>query len=819
LGTMYQRAIEEGSSFYDEGLSRLFFLGLAQQHGEPDERLGTVPFLNGGLFERVPLDEQVRSIPNSVFGNIVGHDGLLYRFNFTVEESTPLDVDVAVDPEMLGKVFEELVTGRHSSGSYYTPRPVVTFMCREAIKAYLACRTPISDRTIGALVDQHQVVDMTDSQAASVRAALQQVRIVDLACGSGAYLLGMLQELVAIYRALDNPLIVHDPQYLYDLKLRIIAQNLYGADIDPVAANTAMLRLWLSLAVEADSPLPLPNLEFKIEIGDSVSGRDPNDIPGVLGFHLVQVADNLIRLKKEYLVAHGTEKSSRHAEIRGIEQDLATMLREFRSDSLLNVLDWRVQFAEVFAEKKDGTSGGFDIVITNPPFVRQELIGESKSVLAKLYGDAIDGKSDLYCYFYVRGLQLLRSGGVHVFVCSNSWLDVGYGGKLQRYLLKHSHVHAIYESAVERQFSTADVNTIISVITKGHPSDDAQTDFVSLRGPFIEALADPALRRTLSRTSTQLWHEGLSTGENGHDRPDYAGAKWGAVYLRSPDIYAKLLARLSGKLVQLKDIASIRYGLKTGANEFFFLSRPTAEAYGIEETYLTPALKSPKDSDRIWLGEDWEPAWFLFLCNKTRSQLRGTNAWKYIQYGESLGIASRPSCSGREDWWDLGTRKGSLVSCNYLVDRVMRFYGSSHPFIVSDNFQEIHSGVGTEPLLVAANCSITQLCVNVLGRANFGGGLIKMQTYEVGDIWLPDPRLLPADVGSVISSAGQLDIMGSDREALDSVVLESLGLAASDGRNIREALAELASTRAGKAHSKPGNRHSNNGNATSGDNE
>jgi hypothetical protein len=371
LGTMYQRAMEKGSLFYDEGLRRLFFSGLAQQHSEPDEWLGTVPFLNGGLFERGLLDERVRSIPNSAFESIVGHDGLLYHYNFTVEESTPLDVDVAVDPEMLGKVFEELVTGRHSSGSYYTPRPVVTFMCREAIKAHLACRTPISDRTLVALVDQHRVVDMTDSQAASVRAALQQAKIVDLACGSGAYLLGMLQELVAIYRALENPSLAHDPRYLYDLKLRIITQNLYGADIDPIAANTAMLRLWLSLAVEADEPLPLPNLDFKIEIGDSVLGRNPNDIPGVFGSFLAQVADGLIRLKERYVIAHGTEKSSVFAEIVRIETDLSNKLRDYRESRSLNVIDWRVQFAEVFADEREGGSRGFDIVITNPPYVRR----------------------------------------------------------------------------------------------------------------------------------------------------------------------------------------------------------------------------------------------------------------------------------------------------------------------------------------------------------------------------------------------------------------------------------------------------------------
>ena len=124
------------------------------------------------------------------------------------------------------------------------------------------------------------------------------------------------------------------------------------------------------------------------------------------------------------------------------------------------------------------------MVIANPPYVRQEDITPKtyKDALVKSYSAAAVSSSDLYCYFYARGLQLLSDGGMHVFVCSNSWLDVLYGAKLQDYLLNHSHVEAIYESAVERQFATADINTIISVIRKTSPTrKNDLTKFVSLR--------------------------------------------------------------------------------------------------------------------------------------------------------------------------------------------------------------------------------------------------------------------------------------------------------------------------------------------------
>ena len=179
------------------------------------------------------------------------------------------------------------------------------------------------------------------------------------------------------------------------------------------------------------------------------------------------------------------------------------------------------------------SDGGFDVVVANPPYVRQEQIA-SKAELVRLYSDAVTARSDLYCHFYARGLQLLRNGGMHVFVCSNSWLDVGYGAKLQEHLLSAASVEAIYESAVERQFSTAQINTIVSVIRKGGADEDRDTRFISLRGEFDSAIADAGLRReiTMSRLSTdgsRTWRARTAV-----DAVRYVGDKWGGKYLRAP---------------------------------------------------------------------------------------------------------------------------------------------------------------------------------------------------------------------------------------------------------------------------------------------
>ena len=173
-------------------------MDLLEELAEVVERRGNVPFLNGGLFEMQEYDSRnTVHIPNDKFAEILK---LFERYNFTVTESTPLDIEVAVDPEMLGKVFEELVTGRHNTGSYYTPRAVVSFMCRESLKIRLQNKTDETPETLKAFVDDSDAEAIRDPE--KVLKVLQTLRICDPACGSGAYLLGMMGELLRLREAL-----------------------------------------------------------------------------------------------------------------------------------------------------------------------------------------------------------------------------------------------------------------------------------------------------------------------------------------------------------------------------------------------------------------------------------------------------------------------------------------------------------------------------------------------------------------------------------------------------------------------------------------
>ena len=184
------------------------------------------------MFEENDLDRGAKhAVPDAAIEPLLhdaGEPGLFNRYNFTVTEATPLDTEVAVDPEMLGKMFEETVNERNSNGAYYTPRPVVTFMCREAIKGYLSGKNipGLDDKQIANLVDNRDPDAITPDLAPKIYDAVRDMKAVDLACGSGAFLLGMLQEILALNDSLFRATKTSDS--LYNQKLGIISNNIYG---------------------------------------------------------------------------------------------------------------------------------------------------------------------------------------------------------------------------------------------------------------------------------------------------------------------------------------------------------------------------------------------------------------------------------------------------------------------------------------------------------------------------------------------------------------------------------------------------------------
>jgi methylase of polypeptide subunit release factors len=364
LRDIFERRNKYGENFFDDVLEPLFYEALAQDRG--NDAIYTkldncrMPFLNGGLFE--PMNgyswetTHIR-LPDELFSNDtktkegdIG-DGILDvfdRYNFTVNESEPLEQEVAVDPEMLGKVFENLleVKERGNKGTFYTPREIVHYMCQESLINYLETKTdgltPRAD--IESLIQQNSQIIQNDKsiieyggdksdlmlpqsireQAIELDDLLANIKVCDPAVGSGAFPLGMLNEIVSARAILG--VYLRNNLSSYSLKLHTISNSIYGVDIDPGAVEIAKLRFWLSLVVEEDNPTPLPNLEHKIMQGDSLisqyEGIELFDDDFLNSAKLDKDEENEIKEKlearqKEYFSLHNTDEHTliRKAEI------------------------------------------------------------------------------------------------------------------------------------------------------------------------------------------------------------------------------------------------------------------------------------------------------------------------------------------------------------------------------------------------------------------------------------------------------------------------------------------------------------------------
>jgi len=360
----------------------------------------------------------------------------------------------------------------------------------------------------------------------------------------------------------------------------------------------------------------------------------------------------------------------------------------------------------------------FDAIVGNPPYTRQEEIPEIniKVDKAALIQNAlklgnrkladISKRAGIHAYFFVHGTKFLHDGGHFGFIVSNSWLDVDYGKGLQEFFLRNYKIVAIIESKFERWFEDADINTCIVILEKcadKKKRDSNLVRFVYLKKPlchFIPPAQDiweqqlerlraiDQLKRTIlahdelyeneelrvfPKPQHELWEEGFDS-----EADKFVGAKWGK-YLRAPAIFFRVLEKGKGKLVPLKQIARVRRGFTTGANEFFYLTEEEIKRRGIEREFWMHrdengkwvpnyVIKSPRECRSIVVKPE-DLKYRVLMIHKDKTALKGTNVLRYIQAGERKGFHTRPTCASRKRWYDLGVRKP---------------YGFLHPMIHND---------------------------------------------------------------------------------------------------------------------------------------
>ena len=850
---------------------------------------------------------------------------------------------------MIGKVYESLVNvseetdERGDSGIFYTPRTEIDLMCRLALVDSLT--NHLGEEHKSALYEAVFAFESEEKADADQKLrgrnlwnrldeCLKGLAVVDPACGSGSFLVGMLHVLDDLRDRADRQL-GHDERS-FDRKKAIIGGNLYGVDVMEWACHVAELRLWLSLAIDADIPRAelqlrieplLPHFSFNIRCGDSL-------LQEIGGMNLVQIRADFsgiprslktrtTRLKDEKLKFFNNDKTCRYRSKQELEQEELNLFRDLvdthaedvkkQIDDLQELINdlkaqqmtiegtidettrqklnrqeiewskeievltidydrlveargalanaptspfvWDIAFVEIFSDDKRG----FDIVIGNPPYVRQENIADpklpresittdyKKTYKAKLarsvyqafprffgykrekdirpenpsiaVSHKLNARSDLYIYFYFHGLSLLNPKGSFCFITSNSWLDVGYGKDLQEFLLKHCHIKQIIDNQSRRSFASADVNTVICLFSapdeKRRSGLDEIARFVMFKTPF-ESVLSPVIFEEVEEAGERMSTEEhrifavsqRTLLESGGDNQTtdksitakYTGDKWGGKYLRAPDIYWTILEKGKDKLVRLGDIAEVRRGFTTGANKFFYLDANAVQRWGIEEEFLKPVIKSPRECKSILIDPS-RLKFKLFMCNKDREELEGTAALAYIEWGESQEFDRRPSCSGRTRWWFGLVESGNSIFVKEANDTSAVFYNPNRYLVDC----RLYFANLPEEAFLFLNSAIGAMFFEIYNRAGLGEGARSMMVSDYQEVpILRDQGIHQATrVIEQISALSPRKMKSPDSEwsNLDAIIFDAFDLTQEERDGVYEAVVKLVEARLSKARS------------------
>ena len=471
-----------------------------------------VPFLNGGLFECLDKTKTIDGVEQAynydgfsrndkkfadgryrnraVVPNVLffeperGLISILSRYNFTIEENSPEEQQVALDPELLGKVFENLLgaynpetkeTARNQSGSFYTPREIVNYMVDESLISYLG-----NTAFVRSLFSPEFVYDKTkEAEYKTIADKLKAIKILDPACGSGAFPMGLLNKMIEILCHITPD------ENIYEMKLAIIENCIYGSDIQSIAAQITKLRFFISLICncEKDATKPnfgiptLPNLETKFVAANSLIAKKKQVSHNLFENPEIEpTKKELTEIRHEHFSAKTAyRKSTLREKDKQLREKLAKLLEQdndFAPEDAKQLAAWNPYDQNAVAEFFDpawmfGVSDGFDIVIGNPPFIQLQNDGGK---LAKLYADCnyktYARTGDIYCLFYERGYQLLKPNGHLCYITSNKWMRAGYGEKTREFFAKNTNPLLLIDFAGVKIFESATVDTNILLFAK-----------------------------------------------------------------------------------------------------------------------------------------------------------------------------------------------------------------------------------------------------------------------------------------------------------------------------------------------------------------
>ena len=446
----------------------------------------SIPYLNGGLFQQEEIDKVDSRFPAEMFESLFD---FFDSYNFTIDENDPNDAEVGVDPEMLGKIFENLLEDNKDKGAFYTPKEIVRYMCQESLIAYL--QTGIEDedtkKHIANFVKTYDAAELggTFSELAmSVDLKLKNVKICDPAIGSGAFPMGLLRELYGCRKAIE----IFGADNAADIKRHIIQNNIYGVDIEKGAVDIARLRFWLALIIDEKEPMPLPNLDFKIMQGNSLlesykgvdlnitskkikTGKDTKKTRGVLslGFEETDIQKIIQDLVKSYFsITDHTLRAQRRNEIDKYVKDYIKICAEGNQEIQASVDEleipndqfflWHTYFNDVFE------NGGFDIVIGNPPYKIVPKCDPMKKMYENLFTVAHGGKRNLYHLFFEKGFCLLKKFGVLSYITPDTYFSGNDTIALREFFVNHVKIlNIVHYTEKDKVFDN--VTQAVAVVT------------------------------------------------------------------------------------------------------------------------------------------------------------------------------------------------------------------------------------------------------------------------------------------------------------------------------------------------------------------
>ena len=450
-----------------------------------------IPYLNGGLFERDAEDEPESRFPAEYFKRLFQ---FFSEYNFTIDENDPNDAEVGVDPEMLGKIFENLLEDNKDKGAFYTPKEIVRYMCQESLIAYLETNTSIAKDKIRQFVlsPEEGVADIPENKKPKLLAALEEVKICDPAIGSGAFPMGLLNELLHCREGLSG-----EHYDRAEIKKSIIQNNIYGVDIEKGAVDIARLRFWLSIVVDEETPSPLPNLDYKIMQGNSLiesfmgvdlskltyEKQHKKDKGEILLFddeknRQQKLVSQLLSSyyscsdhdKKIKLRAEIAETINKQLEAQGYNPSILRELKNIDPSENNKFFLWHTWFSDVFNRYN---KEGFDIVIANPPYgakltTEEKNLFKRKYITAQTIKGVQKGSLDTYTLFIELGFNLLRKDGAMTMIVPISLTSSDALSGVHRLFFENCDNIQISSYAVRPQpvFENAVVNTSIFGLKK-----------------------------------------------------------------------------------------------------------------------------------------------------------------------------------------------------------------------------------------------------------------------------------------------------------------------------------------------------------------